>query len=65
MLDPMRCGSLSSSQLREGFRMLRIPIEDNDVNDIMASFDINGDGVLTYEEFEKFLTFPSRKIDDQ
>ena len=48
-------GEISASELADAFRAMGMEIPDNEVEDMAADADVDGDGVLNIEEFEDMV----------
>ncbi|KAI8389256.1 hypothetical protein BD560DRAFT_381041 [Blakeslea trispora] len=59
MIDTDKDGQISSADLKRGISLFGKSVSDADVEDMMSSADVDGDGLINYEEFLKIMT-PSK-----
>lgn len=57
-MDREHKGWMSASDVKHMFKMLAMPIKDNDLSSLMKKFDTNGDGSIQYGEFLHLVRFP-------
>lgn len=44
-------GTLTSKELRNALRKLNLGLTSKDIDQIMQKIDVNGDGIISYDEF--------------
>lgn len=49
-------GLLDLNELCKGFQLLLNGVKETQIQDLVACYDVNGDGKISYEEFLEFLT---------
>ncbi|WAR25817.1 CALM-like protein [Mya arenaria] len=49
-------GSISKPELRDAIATLGTKVNEQELDELMAAADINGDGNINYEEFTKMIT---------
>ncbi|KAF1805048.1 hypothetical protein V8B55DRAFT_1494868 [Mucor lusitanicus] len=59
MLDTDHDGQLTGEDLKRGVSLFGNSVTEADVEEMMASADVDGDGLINYEEFLKVMT-PSK-----
>ncbi|OBZ87282.1 Calmodulin-4 [Choanephora cucurbitarum] len=59
MIDTDHDGQISNADLKRGISLFGKSVTDADIEDMMASADVDGDGLINYEEFLKIMT-PSK-----
>ncbi|CAO3620452.1 unnamed protein product [Mucor fragilis] len=59
MLDTDNDGQLTGEDLKRGVSLFGNSVTETDVEEMMASADVDGDGLINYEEFLKVMT-PSK-----
>ncbi|KAK4519486.1 uncharacterized protein ATC70_009722 [Mucor velutinosus] len=59
MLDTDNDGQLTGEDLKRGVSLFGNSVTEADVEEMMASADVDGDGLINYEEFLKVMT-PSK-----
>lgn len=50
-LDLDGTGMITKTQLKEALEQEKLSISDNDINEIFAQIDLNGDEKINYSEF--------------
>jgi solute carrier family 25 (mitochondrial phosphate transporter), member 23/24/25/41 len=63
-LDTKKRGTLDLPGLKAGLRSINHPLKDADVmiRDMLAACDINHDGEISYDEFDRFCTETERQL---
>eukprot|EP00924_Labyrinthula_sp_SR-Ha-C_P000398 snap_masked-scaffold_25-processed-gene-5.10-mRNA-1 protein AED:1.00 eAED:1.00 QI:0/0/0/0/1/1/2/0/202 len=51
-VDKEKKGHIDKSMLQELFSQLGMELSENEMEDVMVLLDVNGDGVITFEEFK-------------
>ncbi|KAI8360736.1 hypothetical protein EDC96DRAFT_513274, partial [Choanephora cucurbitarum] len=59
MIDTDHDGQINNADLKRGISLFGKSVTDADIEDMMASADVDGDGLINYEEFLKIMT-PSK-----
>ncbi|KAG1113296.1 hypothetical protein G6F42_014502 [Rhizopus arrhizus] len=59
MLDTDNDGQLNGEDLKRGVSLFGNSVTEADIEEMMASADVDGDGLINYEEFLKVMT-PSK-----
>jgi len=55
-MDPMKSGTIKVAEFENALRNLEVVTEEDELKEVIATVDSNGDGVLTYEEFFSALS---------
>lgn len=48
-------GSISPAEMKECLRKSKVPYEDGEVTEVIASMDSNNDGNVSFEEYLEFM----------
>ncbi|KAI7902973.1 uncharacterized protein BX663DRAFT_509057 [Cokeromyces recurvatus] len=59
LLDTDNDGQISGADLKRGASLFGKSLTETDIEEMMASADVDGDGMINYEEFLKIMT-PSK-----
>ena len=55
MFDTRHEGKISAKDIKSAMEKLNRQISDQEISDTMAKYDMNDDGYIDREEFEKFF----------
>lgn len=55
MLDTDKDGLISGEDLKRGISMFGSSVSETDIDEMLASADVDGDGMINYEEFLKVM----------
>jgi len=58
-------GQIDMGELKEMFERMSCPIDDEDLKELYARLDENGDGILEFDEFSKWYTGSEQRIEKQ
>jgi len=58
-------GQIDMVELKEMFERMSCPIDDEDLKQLYARLDENGDGILEFDEFSKWYTGSEQRIEKQ
>jgi Ca2+-binding EF-hand superfamily protein len=50
-------GSITSQEMKECLRKSKIPYQDSEVAEVIASMDNNHDGTVSFEEYLEFMAY--------
>eukprot|EP00959_Pyramimonas_sp_CCMP1952_P001938 39933-Pyramimonas_sp.AAC.1 len=53
--DPNKTGTVSSTNFKQAFQMLKLKIEENQLNFLSKSLDPTGSGIINYRDFMHFF----------